>query len=44
MRILWAVCAVLVVLALAGIAVTPLQAALVALLVHCLGGTGLIPS
>ena len=44
MRVLWAICAVLVVLALAGHFVTPLQVALVALLVHCLGGTALIPS
>jgi len=43
-KVLWAICAVLVVLALAGIAVSPLQAAMVALLVYCLGGTGLIPS
>lgn len=44
MRILWVIVAVLVVLALAGIAVSPLQAAMVALLVYALGATGLIPS
>lgn len=44
MRLLWGICAVLVVLALVGIAVTALQAGLVALFVHCLGGTGKIPS
>ena len=44
MRILWAVAAVIVVLALAGVMVNPLQAALIALFVHCLGGTNLVPS